>query len=115
MYKILLGRFRTVFLLPRACTKSGWLEVDQELDMGCQLFDTNISVLKLQGSLAVVLWQHPSTTGTGRRAFFQFLGLSKISWKRSNSFVPVILLPHKHFRGDPVLVREFLFPALAYV
>ena len=25
------------FLLPRVCTKSGWLEVDQELDMGCQL------------------------------------------------------------------------------
>ena len=34
VYKILLGRFRTVFLLARACTKSGWLEVDQELDMG---------------------------------------------------------------------------------
>ena len=26
-----------VFLLARACTKSGWLEVDKELDMGCQL------------------------------------------------------------------------------
>ena len=25
------------FLLPRMRTKSGWLEVDQELDMGCQL------------------------------------------------------------------------------
>ena len=50
MYKILLGRFRTVFLLARACTKSGWLEVDQELDMGWPTFDMNISVLKLQGS-----------------------------------------------------------------
>ena len=35
--KILPWRFRTVFLLPKARTKSGWLEVDQELDMGCQL------------------------------------------------------------------------------
>ena len=43
-------RFRAVFLLARACTKSGWLEVDQELDMGWPTFDTNISVLKLQGS-----------------------------------------------------------------
>ena len=30
--------------------KSGWLEVDQELDNGRPTFDTNISVLKLQGS-----------------------------------------------------------------
>ena len=37
VYKTLLGGFRTVFLLPRARTKSGWLEVDQQLDMGCQL------------------------------------------------------------------------------
>ena len=29
---------------------SGWLEVDQELDNGWPTFDTNISVLKLQGS-----------------------------------------------------------------
>ena len=42
--------FRAVFLLPRARTNSGWLEVDHKLDMGCQLL-TNISVLKLQGSL----------------------------------------------------------------
>ena len=35
--KVLPWRFRTVFLLPRDRTKSGWLEVDQELDMGCQL------------------------------------------------------------------------------
>ena len=33
------------------CTiKSGWLEVDQELDNSWPTFDTNISVLKLQGS-----------------------------------------------------------------
>ena len=44
MYKILLGQFRTVFLLPKARTKSGWLEVDQELDNGWPTFDTNISV-----------------------------------------------------------------------
>ena len=36
-YNIFPRRFRTVFLLPRACTKSGWLEVDQKFDMGCQL------------------------------------------------------------------------------
>ena len=35
----------------RAGPKSGWLEVDQELDMGWPTFDTNISVLKLQESL----------------------------------------------------------------
>ena len=50
VYKILLGRFRTVFLLARACTKSGRLEVDQELDMGWPTFDMNIPVLELQGS-----------------------------------------------------------------
>ena len=33
----------------KARTKSGWLEVDQELDNGWPAFDTNISVLKLQG------------------------------------------------------------------
>ena len=38
------------FLLPRARTKSGWPEVDQELDNGWPTFDTNISVLKLEGS-----------------------------------------------------------------
>ena len=37
------------FLLPKARTKSGWLEVDQELDNGWPTSDTNISVLKLQG------------------------------------------------------------------
>ena len=50
VYKILPWRFRTVFLLPTARTKSGWLEVDQEVDNSWPTFDTNISVLKLQGS-----------------------------------------------------------------
>ena len=50
MYKILPWRFRAVFLPPRACAKSGWLEVDQELDMSWPTFATQISVLKLQGS-----------------------------------------------------------------
>ena len=48
--KILPRRFRTAFLLPRARTKSGWLEAGQELDNGWPTLDTNISVLKLQGS-----------------------------------------------------------------
>ena len=46
MYKILLGRFRAALLLARACTKSGWLEVDQELDMGWPTFVTNIQERK---------------------------------------------------------------------
>ena len=46
------------FLLPRACAKSAWLEVDQKLDMGWPTFDTNI--FEIAGAfLAVVLWQHP--------------------------------------------------------
>ena len=32
VYKVLLGRLCTVLLPPRARTKSGWVEVDQELD-----------------------------------------------------------------------------------
>ena len=49
MYKILPWQFRTAFILPKARTKSGWLEVDQELDNACLTFDTKISMLKLQG------------------------------------------------------------------
>ena len=37
VHKILPWRFRAIFLLRRVRTKSGWQEVDQELDMGCQL------------------------------------------------------------------------------
>ena len=37
VYKILPWRFYVVFLLPRARAKSGSLDIDQELDMGCQL------------------------------------------------------------------------------
>ena len=34
----------------KSAYKIRWLEVDQELDNGWATFDTNISVLKLQGS-----------------------------------------------------------------
>ena len=48
-YKILPWRFRAAFLLPGAHTKSGWLEVDQELDMGCQLLTRTFGVLNCRG------------------------------------------------------------------
>ena len=37
------------FLLPRVRTKSGWLEVDQELDMGCQLLTRTFPCWKYRG------------------------------------------------------------------
>ena len=42
--QILLRRFHTVFLPPRARTKSGRPEVDQELDMGWQLLHEHFRV-----------------------------------------------------------------------
>ena len=63
MYKILLGRFRTVFLLARTCTISGRLEcLTNSWTWVGQLLTRIISVLKLQGSPilgSTVLWQHP--------------------------------------------------------
>ena len=61
VYKILPWRFLAVFLLPRARTKSAWLEVDQELDVGCQVWhEHHIFRVEIAGVfLAVVLWQHP--------------------------------------------------------
>ena len=49
VYKILLGWFPTGFLLPRARTKSGWQEVDQELDMGCQLLTRTFQCWNYRG------------------------------------------------------------------
>ena len=48
-----------VFLIPRVHTKSGWLEVDQESDMGCQLLARTFRFEIAGVFLAVVLWQHP--------------------------------------------------------
>ena len=55
------------FILPRACTKSGWLEVEQELDMGCQLLTRtspcwNCRGLSYRGSLATPDMNHPSSS-----------------------------------------------------
>ena len=79
VYKILPWRFRAVVLRPRACTKSGWLEVDQELDMGCQLLTRTFPCWFLAGIfLAEVLWQHPNLLepmlgGGGRKLKHQIL------------------------------------------
>ena len=67
VYKILPWRFRAVFLLSRARAKSGWLEVDQELGMGCQLL-TNCRRLSCGGPLATpdLLRFHPPSGGGGQ-------------------------------------------------
>ena len=53
MHKILPWRVRAVFILPS--TYAGWLEVDQELDMGCQLLTPRFCVEIAGVFLAVVL------------------------------------------------------------
>ena len=62
VYKILPWRFRAVFLLAGVRTKSGSLEVDQELDMGCQLLTRTFSCRNCRVFLAEVLWQHPKVS-----------------------------------------------------
>ena len=54
------------FLLPRAHTKSGWLKVDQELDMGCQLLTRTFPCWNCRG----LSCSSPLATPNSRRQFY---------------------------------------------
>ena len=103
------------FLLPRACTKSGWLEVDQELDMSWPTFATQISVLKLQGSFLQrssgntqdsTLLRFDSSLGFSLRNFWRFEARDSGTLKTLSSLISELMFATKEFQRREFLLQQ---------